>query len=191
MPQTGKTEQDWSGLKFGFFKTVQPNSFSNFAPASCKFKNNAQERYSFVCLTALILCITQQISIQGGSAPTSKPVQIQFLHKNGTPFTYLAWNFAPLLPAVNALSFQKESMTKIGRFRNFIKPWNSSVPPMTHFPTLSQTSQVKFVTFHIPEAWKSYPFGAERPRLNHCSEYPRATMVTNFTFSIFSTLSTK
>ena len=86
MPQMGKTEQDWNGLKFGFLKTVQPNSFSNFAPASCKFKNNAQERYSFVCLTALILCITQQISIQGGSAPTSKPVQIQFLHKNGTPF---------------------------------------------------------------------------------------------------------
>ena len=26
--------------------------------ASCKFKNNPQERYSFVCLTALILCIT-------------------------------------------------------------------------------------------------------------------------------------
>ena len=38
MPQMGKTEQDWNGLKFRFLKTVQPNSFSNFAPASCKFK---------------------------------------------------------------------------------------------------------------------------------------------------------
>ena len=58
MPQMGKTEQDWNGLKFGFLKTVQPNSFSNFAPASSKFKNNAQERHLFVCLTSLILQFT-------------------------------------------------------------------------------------------------------------------------------------
>ena len=30
--------------------------------------------------------VTQQISIQADSAPTSKPVQIQFLHENGTLF---------------------------------------------------------------------------------------------------------
>ena len=48
------------------------------------------------------------------------------------------------------------------------------------------------VTFHIPEGWKSYPFGAERPHVIHCSKYhPRARTVTNFSFYIFNTLSTK
>ena len=28
MPRMGKTEEDWNGLKLGFLKTVQPNSFS-------------------------------------------------------------------------------------------------------------------------------------------------------------------
>ena len=44
----GKTEEDWSGLKFGFLKTVQPNSFSKLIPAACNFINNAQETYLFV-----------------------------------------------------------------------------------------------------------------------------------------------
>ena len=44
----GKTEEDWNGLKFGFLKTVQPNSFSKLIPAACNFINNAQETYLFV-----------------------------------------------------------------------------------------------------------------------------------------------
>ena len=30
MPRMGKTEGDWNGLKLGFLKTVQPNSFSRY-----------------------------------------------------------------------------------------------------------------------------------------------------------------
>ena len=42
MPQMGQTEEDWKGLKLGFLKTVQPNSFSKLIPAACNF-NNAQQ----------------------------------------------------------------------------------------------------------------------------------------------------
>ena len=45
MPRMGKTEEHWNGLKLGFLKTVQPNSFSMLIPAACK--NNAQETYLF------------------------------------------------------------------------------------------------------------------------------------------------
>ena len=48
MPQMGKTEEDWNGLKLGFLKTVQPNSFSKLIPSACNFKNNAQETYLFL-----------------------------------------------------------------------------------------------------------------------------------------------
>ena len=45
MARMGKTEEDWNGLKLGFLKTVQPNSFSKLIPAACHLKNNAQETY--------------------------------------------------------------------------------------------------------------------------------------------------
>ena len=48
MPLMGKTEEDWNGLKLGFLKTVQPNSFSKFIPAACNFKNNVQETFLFL-----------------------------------------------------------------------------------------------------------------------------------------------
>ena len=48
MPRMGKTEEDWNGLKLGFLKTVQPNSFSKLVPAAGNFKNDAQETYLFV-----------------------------------------------------------------------------------------------------------------------------------------------
>ena len=48
MPQMGKTEEDWNGLKLGFLKTVQPNSFSKLIPAAYNYKSNAQETYLFV-----------------------------------------------------------------------------------------------------------------------------------------------
>ena len=48
MSRMGKSEEDWNGLKLGFLKTVQPNSFSKLIPTACNFKNNAQETYLFV-----------------------------------------------------------------------------------------------------------------------------------------------
>ena len=45
MPRMGKTEEDWSELKLGFLKTVQPNSFWKFISAVCNFKNNAQKTF--------------------------------------------------------------------------------------------------------------------------------------------------
>ena len=46
MPRIGKTEEEFrNGLKLGFLKTVQPNSFSKLIPATCNFQSNAQETY--------------------------------------------------------------------------------------------------------------------------------------------------
>ena len=61
MPRMGKTEEDWNGLKLGFLKTVQPNSFSKFICAVCNFKNNAQETYLFV--SNLWICHLHVISL--------------------------------------------------------------------------------------------------------------------------------
>ena len=67
MPRMGKTEEDWNGLKVGFLKTVQPNSFSKLIPAACNFKNNARETYLFV------MCNHQLYSVSNSSlTPTVK-----------------------------------------------------------------------------------------------------------------------
>ena len=55
MPRLGKTEEDGNGLKLGFVKTVQPNSFSKL------IKNNAQETYLFV--SDLCFCHLHVISL--------------------------------------------------------------------------------------------------------------------------------
>ena len=71
MPRMGKTEEDWNGLKVGFLKTVQPNSFAKLVPAACNFKNNAQETYLFfsnlwVCYLHVISLLTlSSIAIEG------------------------------------------------------------------------------------------------------------------------------
>ena len=71
MPRMGKTEEDWDGLKLGFLKTVQPNSFSKLIPAAFNFKNNAQETYLFVsdlwfCHIPVISLVTLiSITIEG------------------------------------------------------------------------------------------------------------------------------
>ena len=71
MPLMGKTEEDWNGLKLGFLKTVQPNSFSKLIPSACNFKNNVQEAYSFVsdlwfCHISVISFVTLiYIAIEG------------------------------------------------------------------------------------------------------------------------------
>ena len=61
MPRMGQTEEDSIGLKLGFLKTVQPNSFSKLISTVCNFKNNAQETYLFV--SNLCLCHLQVISL--------------------------------------------------------------------------------------------------------------------------------
>ena len=71
MPRMGKTEEDWNGLKLGFLKTFQPNSFSKLIPAACNFKNNAQETYLFVSdlwfyhLHVISLLTLSSIAIKG------------------------------------------------------------------------------------------------------------------------------
>jgi len=71
MPRMGKTEEDWNGLKLGFLKTVQPNSFSKLIAAACNFKNNAQETYLFVLdiwfchLHVICLLTLSSIAIEG------------------------------------------------------------------------------------------------------------------------------
>ena len=71
MPRMGKTEEDWDGLKLGFLKTVQPNSFSKLIPSTCNFKNNAQETYLFVSdlwfghLRVFSLLTLSSIAIEG------------------------------------------------------------------------------------------------------------------------------
>ena len=55
---------------------------------------------------------------------------VYLLLTHGTPFTYLFNNFASLLTDVNALSFKWQPITKIERFLDFIRPWNSSVSPL-------------------------------------------------------------
>ena len=55
MPWMGKTEEDWNKLKLGFLKTVQPNSFSKLIPATCNFKNIAQETYLFVWTSDFVI----------------------------------------------------------------------------------------------------------------------------------------
>ena len=71
MPGMDKTEEDWNGLKLGFLKTVQPNSFSKLIPAACNFKSNAQETYLLVpdlwfCHLPVIFLLTlSSIAIEG------------------------------------------------------------------------------------------------------------------------------
>ena len=71
MSRMGKTEEDWNGLKLGFLKTVQPNSFSKLIPAACNFKSNAQETYLFVSenwfchLNVISLLTLSSIAIEG------------------------------------------------------------------------------------------------------------------------------
>ena len=73
MQQVGKTEEDWNGLKLGFLKTVQPNSFSQLIPAACNFKSNAQETNFFVSdlwfchLHVISLLTLSSIVIEGES----------------------------------------------------------------------------------------------------------------------------
>ena len=72
MPGMGKTEGNWKGLKLGFLKIVQPNSFSKFIPATSTFKNNAQETYLFGSdlwfrhLHVISLLTLRSTAIEGG-----------------------------------------------------------------------------------------------------------------------------
>ena len=72
---------------------------------------------------------------------------VYLLQTNGTPSTYLVYNFASLLTATNELSFKQESVTEIERFLDFLKAikficqpfWALLQTKMTDFPTLLNT----------------------------------------------------
>ena len=78
--------------------------------------------------------------------------------------------FEPLLSAVNALSLKHELITKLESFMDFFtsikricRPFRAFLQTeMTDFPTLlSIASTSDSLPYHIPEAWKRYPFRAE------------------------------
>ena len=56
MPRMGKTEEDWNGLKLGFLKTVQPNSFQSWFLLLATSK--IMLRRHIVCHGSLILSFT-------------------------------------------------------------------------------------------------------------------------------------
>ena len=63
MPRMSKTEEDWNGLKLGFLKTVQPNSFSKFISAICNFKYNINAQGTYLFVSNLWLCHLHVISL--------------------------------------------------------------------------------------------------------------------------------
>jgi len=71
MPRMSKTEEDWNGLKLGFLKAVQPDSFLKFISAVCNLKNDAQKTYLFVSnlwfchLHVISLLSLSSIAIEG------------------------------------------------------------------------------------------------------------------------------
>ena len=70
MPRMGKTEEDWNGLKLGFLKNVQPNSFSKFISVVYSFKNNTQtylfvSNFWFCHLHVISLPTLSSIAIEG------------------------------------------------------------------------------------------------------------------------------
>ena len=62
MSRMGKTEEDWNGLKLGFLKTVQPNSFSKCISAVCNPKKKCP-RDIFVCLESPIFSFTRNFFV--------------------------------------------------------------------------------------------------------------------------------
>ena len=85
MSRMGKTEEDWNGLKLGFLKTVQPNSFSKLIPAACNFKNTAQETYLFVL--DLWFCDLHVISLLTLSSIATEGKYLAKLKMNWTAVT--------------------------------------------------------------------------------------------------------
>ena len=98
MPRMGKTEEDWNGLKLGFLKTVQSNSFSKLISAVCNFKYNDQETYLFV--SNLWFCHSHVISLLTLSSIAITGEQLAKLNKmNWTavtqPLKRTSWNYLP------------------------------------------------------------------------------------------------
>ena len=114
----------------------------------------------------------QQRFKREGTAPRSNPSKktiydwkgspfVYLLLTNGTPFTYLLWNFTSLLPGVKCgcLTFKYEKITKPERFLDFFTAIkrvyllglftnrNDRFPYPFHILQL-----VKWSPFHIPEA---------------------------------------
>ena len=86
--------------------------------------------------------------------------------------------FLSLLTAVNALSL-KMNKHKSEHFVNFFTAikcfclpfWAFLPTKMTDFLALPYTERVKSLPFHIPEAWKRYPFWVEPPHIGHFRKF--------------------
>ena len=90
MSRMGKTEEDWNGLKLGFLKTVQPNSFLKLIPAACNFKNNAQKTYLFV--SSLWFCHLHFHS--DGRRVIGKIKQNELDRRDTAPLTQFIWHWS-------------------------------------------------------------------------------------------------
>ena len=71
---------------------------------------------------------------------------------------------------------QSQKLYSFGRFKaiKFIcEPfWALLLTQTTDFPPSHILQLLKSLPFHVPEAYKRYPFRAEPPRIGHHSEYP-------------------
>ena len=121
--------------------------------------------------------------IWGGSAPKFNPIPfhipfgrkgtpfVYLLLTNGTPFTYPVYDFPSLLNCSKRTVFKiwinhknrtfsrlfhSHEMHLLALLGLYRPKWQISSP----FYILQQ---VKSLPFHIPEAWKRYPFRAEPP----------------------------
>ena len=95
---------------------------------------------------------TQQSYIQGDSTPTPNPLPFFIIIIIIIIVTYIAIS-------IKMLDCASHPFTSIK-----CVCWPFSTPlqtKMTDFPTLLYTQLVKSLPFHIPEAWKRYPFWAE------------------------------
>ena len=89
---------------------------------------------------------------------------VHFLLPISTLFTYLVYNSASLLTAVNVLSLNINKSQNQTVFSTFWRSWNASV---THFEPFYPPKWQIPLLFHTPEAWKRCSFHAEPPRTGH------------------------
>ena len=115
--------------------------------------------------------------------PTPYPLIYHFGRK-GTLFFTLYWQKVPLSHTkLRTLSLSTAFKSVHKSLNQIMFPWlfhshkmglSALIGPFTgrndRFP-YPYTSTTKSLPFHIPEAWKRYPFRAEPPRIGHYREY--------------------
>ena len=109
---------------------------------------------------------TQHCFIKGGSAPRPNPSPFYIPKK--APLSHTEFGILHPSTAVDALSFKYKSITKPDSFLDFLKPWNLSV---SLFLSFCKPKWPNSLPFHMPEAWKWYPFQAGPPHIGHYREY--------------------